>query len=181
MKCRRFWIKANGSIVCNSELVSGTVVGNVMHPPKKLSPTQRRRVDEWREVKALSLRIADYFDVWSYEPGTIDIEVSLIGPFGSEDVARKIRAGIIKISDQLNFSGIPTRIDRFPISRHTHEFYRQHAPPAPEGVIVGHEDFMWKLILELRAEDDIRGILGFVANEIEDRGLSEHIVFDEVR
>ena len=189
MRCSQFLVLNDGMLRCNTPIASGPhmTVGKVDAPPRGLNATQRRQIDEWKEIKTTASQIADYFEVDSYGLGDILVLISFTGPWGIEPIYNKIRSSVGGIVDRLILAGFDAEMQRWPILRHEpswyegkqrltlEELYREH-----KGIIVGKEpDIVWKLMFSLGAGDDIAGVLGFVADEIEERTISEHILFQE--
>lgn len=173
-------IPPDGKILCDSALASNEVVGNIEDPPAGLNTSQRRQIKEWKGLKQIVGQIRDYFEVWSYYRGEVEVSVSFTGPLDAVPVHEKIRINILGIIESLWKAGVEARIDRWAQVRD-----RRFYPGIPTfeeqvkagGPIRAYSDWVWKLFLELKAGDDIMGILGFVAAEIEERTLSEHVAF----
>jgi hypothetical protein len=173
-------IPPDGKILCSTALASNMPVGNIEDPPAGLNTSQRRQIKEWERLKQIIGQIRDYFEVWSHYSGDVEVSVSFTGPVGVEQVHRKIRDNILAIIDSLKKAGVAARLDRWAQVR-DRRFY-PGLPTLEEqikagGPIIAHSDWVWKLFFEPKAGDDIMGILGFVAAEIEDRTLSEHVAF----
>jgi hypothetical protein len=180
VKCGKISIPPDGRILCFSELALNMPVGNIEDPPAGLNTSQRRQIKEWVRLKQIVRQVRDYFEVWSHYDGEIEVSVSFTGPVGVEQVHAKIRSNIFAIVEALKKAGVAARVDRWAQVR-DRRFY-PGLPTLEEqikagGEIIAHSDWVWKLFFEPKAGDDIMGILGFVAAEIEERTLSEHVAF----
>jgi len=182
MRCQKFWIRNDGKFACNTSMRSGGFEYDVRKPHPKLNAAQRRQAEEWKEAKEVIGRISDYFEVYSYEPGSLHIRASFTAPFGAEDIHNKIRVNVLEIAETLNKGGIEAKVDRWGQARDP-RFYQGRGHLTWEEMIeqTGHvwaqEDWVWKLLIELKTDEDIGRIIEFVAGEIDARGLSEHVVF----
>lgn len=173
-------IAPDGKIRCSNAVALNEVVGNIEDPPAGLNTSQRRQIKEWKRLKEIAGQIRDYFEVWSHYSGDIEVSVSFTGPLDAERVHEKIRINILAIAESLKKSGVEARVDRWAQVR-DRRFY-PGVPTLEEQVKAGgpiraYSDWVWKLFMNLRAGEDIMGILGFVAGEIEERTLSEHVAF----
>lgn len=173
-------IPPDGKILCSSALVLNEVVGNIEDPPAGLNTSQRRQIKEWKRLKQIVGEIGDYFEVWSHYYGDVEVSASFTGPLEVEQVHEKIRINILAIAESLKKAGVEARVDRWAQVR-DRRFY-PGVPTLEEqikagGPIRAYPDWVWKLFVNLKAGQDIMGILRYVAGEIEDRTLSEHIAF----
>jgi len=105
MKCREFWVKADGRLVCNVPRYSGSVVGTVEDPPKGLSASQKRQISEWKRVREIARGIADYFHVASLEDGLVLVWASFTAPMGADDILDRIRVNLEEIRRPLDKGG----------------------------------------------------------------------------
>jgi hypothetical protein len=173
-------IPPDGKILCDSALALNEVVGNIENPPAGLNTSQLKKIKEWKRLKQIVEGIRDYFEVWSHYSGDTEVSVSFTGPLDAEGLHEKIGINILTIARSLKTAGIEARVDRWAQVR-DRRFY-PGVPTLDEqikagGPIRAYSDWVWKLFVDLKAGDDIMGILGFVAAEIEDRTLSEHVAF----
>lgn len=186
MKCSQFWVWNDGRLICNTPRQSGPgmSVGNAVNPPARLNTTQLRQISEWKRVVEVASGIRDYFEVSSYEPGSVDVTVSFSAPIGAVAHHETIRDNILEIVDQLKKAGLSAKIDRWAQAIDRRSLDRGPLPmrpiplPPPGVPLVAVNDWVWKLMVELRMDDDIAGALGFVADEIDERSLSEHVVYE---
>lgn len=173
-------IPPDGKILCDSALALNEVVGNIENPPTGLNTSQRRQIKEWMRLKQIVGQVRDYFEVWSHYSGEVEVSVSFTGPLDVAPVHEKIRINILGIIESLWKAGVEARIDRWAQVRD-----RRFYPGIPTweeqvkagGPIRAYSDWVWKLFVELKAGDDMIGILRFVAAEIDERTLSEHVAF----
>lgn len=180
VKCRRISIVPDGKILCDSALVLNEVVGNVEDPPAGLNASQRKQIKEWKRLKQIAGQVRDHFEVWSHYSGETEGSVSFTGPVGNERLHEKIRTNLFGIVESLKKAGVEARVDRWAQVRD-----RRFYPGVPTwqeqvkagGPIEALSDWVWKLFVNLKAGDNIMGILRFVAEEIEERTLSEHVAF----
>lgn len=173
-------IPPDGKILCSSALALNEVVGNIEDPPAGLNTSQRRQIKEWKGLKQIAGQVMDYFEVWSHYSGDVEVSVSFTGPLDAERLHEKIGINILTIARSLKKAGVEARVDRWAQVR-DRRFY-PGVPTLDEQVKAGgpiraYSDWVWKLFFELKAGEDIMGILRFVAAEIEERTLSEHVAF----
>lgn len=180
MKCGKISIRPDGRILCSTVLALNTVVGNIEDPPAGLNTSQHRQIKEWKRLKQIVGQIRDYFEVWSHYSGDVEVSVAFTGPFGIERLHEKIRINIFAIVESLKKAGVEARVDRWAQVRDP-RFYpgllTWEEMIAEKGYVWGQEDWVWNLFLGLKAGEDVMGILRFVAAEIEERTLSEHVAF----